>query len=287
MQRENFGKLCASLRQEVFDPRTGRVWSQEDLAKACNLGVGTIGQIERGEKVKLDNEILLSLALAFKMTNIERQRFFDLANTCQDSNYVKPKISLETVEYLKQLQQPFLLHDGLYRAIWMNHAFSEIYGLTQSYLDSIRDSDLTKYHIVRHIHDPNSPVREVYKHQIEHIELNNTLYWKYFSMGHRHNQLFNEIQSSLFESCPQFVYLWSSFHQQTFNKNIANLTRQYYSPHPHLGVLRYIGITTQLFKGECELFLVTLCPTDEKTLAVFNSLNGYGKGNVIACAPIK
>lgn len=281
MQRDDFGKLCASLRRDFFNILENRYWSQEDLAKASNLSVRIIGNIEQGKKASLDSEVLSNLAEAFCLTTIERQRFFALAHS---TNEIHDTIQLKHVtQDLETLQQPILLHDGLYKILKVNTAFLKIYGLTTEYLDSIPDDDPTKFHIVRHIHDSKSPIRKVYQTQIKSIELNNQIHWRYFSLAHRHKELFRSLQDELFEKCPEFSYAWRNLSYRLAQTDLINLKRCYNSLHPELGCLKYTGITSNISYADNEVFLVSLIPQDTRTHSIFDSLTKSPYFRLIDC----
>ena len=142
MQKEKFGKICASLRQDRFDPLKGRAWTQEDLAQISGLHPRIIGQIERGEKVKIDADVLRNLAQAFGLTTVEKQRFYTLAYVVDDA-LNDPDSIKNTITNAQKIKQPLLLHDGLYRIIKVNSAFLSIYGLTTEYLESVSYTHLT------------------------------------------------------------------------------------------------------------------------------------------------
>ncbi len=277
MLREEFGLVCASLRQDIIDPETGRSWSQTDLANACNLSIKIVGQIERGEKVNLDSETLLRFASVFQLTTVERNRFFSLATNIDRDNLVRAdqsfKIARESaISKMETFQSPVLLHDGFYRILAINSAYANVYGLTQTYLDSIDGGDPTKYHIARHIHDPSSPVREVYASKIKATEVNNVNYWRYLALGHRHSELYDQIQTWLVEAYPKFEFLWNELLHSDGENEQTDLLRGFEHNHPHLGNLKYNVVATQLFSAEDELFLTLLVPMDRQTYTVFNSL---------------
>ncbi len=277
MQKENFGIICASLRNDILNMAAGRNWSQQDLADATDLPLKVIGQIERGEKVNLHSELLICLADAFNLTTTERKRFFSLASDITNEEVARDDQSISTVfdatvQEAQQIRQPVLLHDGIYRIIGLNTAYMQTYGLTSDYLGSIPESDPTKYHFVRHIHDEESPVRHVYKSQIEKVEMNNAVYWRFLSIAHRHDPLFNEIQDKLLSQYPRFAYLWNSLSHRFESVDASSLLRNFYCNHPNLGLLRYLIVSTQLYSGERELFMTQLSPTDHQTFSMFNKL---------------
>lgn len=82
MDRKQFGKLVAALRKEQYDENGDR-YTQAMLAEVIlkqdrqtPLNDIVIGKIERGERTILDDQTLLNLANALKLTIGERRNFF-------------------------------------------------------------------------------------------------------------------------------------------------------------------------------------------------------------------
>lgn len=276
MKRENFGKVCASLRRDLIDWRAGRCYTQKALAELTGIPEKAVGQIERGEKVHLPDTYLLGLADAFKLTADERHRFFaaasgvareDIAPADQPDEGGRANL----IEHARTLLHPVLLHDGLYRIVGLNSAYAAVYGLTPDYLDSISDDDPTKYHIVRHIHDPASPVRRVYQEKIEAVERNNVIYWRYISLIHRHDSLFEQIQTRLLDRYKTFTAVWLTLQKRPFLPP-NTYTRNFIANHPLFEALTYTIFSTRLLSRGRELFMTTLLPASDDTQQLFYEL---------------
>ncbi len=277
MQRDEFGRVCASLRLDHINSTTGKPWNQADLAENCNLSPKIIGQIERGEKVNLDKETLLRLAEVFHLTTVERARFFAFASNVDQEEVPRPEQSIELVlerviKKMEAVQQPALLHDGYYRIVAINSAYMQVYGLTQTYLDSIPADDPTKYHIVRHIHDPESPVRAAYSRHLQQTEMNNLSYWRYLALGYRYTETYEHIQQRLIATYPKFARLWSEINHMVQKEDRINLLRAFEQTHPILGSISYTVLSNRIYAGEQELYLTLLVPTDPPTFSIFHDL---------------
>ncbi|MEM7801009.1 MAG: ABC transporter substrate-binding protein [Chloroflexota bacterium] len=273
MDKQIFGKICQSLRQDLFDLSKVKPYSQNDLAEATNIPVKVIGKIERGEKVNIDRDILNKLADAFNLTTVERNRFYLLINRNKDLIPEDKSYSFrEMLAYMGSAKIPVLLHDGLFRMLALNQAFFEIYGLTWEYLNDIPDDDLTKYHMVRHMHDPVSPVRATYRTQLEAVAWNNASYWRFLSLAYRHTPLFQQIQSTLLSSYAHFAYLWNGLNNPFPKNDMTGLIRPFSCIHPQWGRLEYSVISHQIYDGGGELFLSMMVPHSEQTLQLFSDL---------------
>ena len=280
MWNKKFGKICASLRHDKFNPIEGRVWSQQDLADASGLPVRLIGQIERGERAYLEDDIFECLAAAFNFTALEKRRFLSLKTHSLDEEGAKKtgdysKVITNMGVEIDAIQQPALLHDGLHRIVAINDSCKKIYGLTQVYFDSAPESDPTKFHLNRLIYDPSSPLRQIYNDQIEAIELQGVVYWKYLSLPYRHTQMFVDIQKKLLVSYPRFAQLWNSLAHEPIEENRVGLLRNLETKHPVFGDLKYAVISNQMDSEIDELFLILLIPTSAKTASAFCALTQH------------
>lgn len=90
MNRVDFGRLIASLRQEHEDADMV-VWSQERLAEEANQVIGAevfgkhvISKIERGKRL-LDQQTLQTLATALRLTSGEQKEFFLAASGADEA----------------------------------------------------------------------------------------------------------------------------------------------------------------------------------------------------------
>jgi transcriptional regulator with XRE-family HTH domain len=277
MQKENFGKICASLREDFYNFVEDRKWSQQDLADVVNLPARLIGQIERGEKTNLHGDLLASLADGFKLTHAERKRFFFLATDETSGELIKEDESIsiileQTLENVQNIRLPVLLHNGLYQIAGLNSAYMQVYGLTPEYLEQISDDDPTKYHVIRHIYEPDSPVRKNFGTRIEKIEMDNMILWRFLALAHRHDPQFSEIQKKLRSSIQNYGEHWSSLAGQDSSKKILNPIQSFQYKHPTLGFLRYLAISTSIYSGSRELYMSVLSPSDDQTSIVFNQL---------------
>ncbi|MCG2783912.1 MAG: helix-turn-helix domain-containing protein [Anaerolineae bacterium] len=75
MNRKEFGKLLAALRKSEHDEHF-RQLTQRQLACLTGISEQALGNIERGDKVSLEPELLLSLARALRLSTRERHEFY-------------------------------------------------------------------------------------------------------------------------------------------------------------------------------------------------------------------
>ena len=141
MVRKEFGSLVAALRKEQYDEGGERL-TQANLARLCQqldplspLSDVVIGKIERGERVNLDEQTLLNLADALKLTIGERRVFFLLA-TGLDHPQIYPSLEDDTavltqaLALLESIRLPALLLDRYLDIIAVNSLLLPMYQLS-------------------------------------------------------------------------------------------------------------------------------------------------------------
>lgn len=142
MNREEFGQLVAALRKEHFDDNGDRL-TQAKLAERVlaidpqtPLSSVVIGKIERGERTILDDQTLLNLADALKLTIGERREFFLLA-TGLDHPRIYPAedttaATLATVlTMLGDIRLPALLLDRYLDIVAANGLLLQLYQMSE------------------------------------------------------------------------------------------------------------------------------------------------------------
>jgi hypothetical protein len=142
MDRKQFGKLVAALRKEQYDDNGDR-YTQSKLADVIleqdpqtPLNEIVLGKIERGERTILDDQTLLNLADALKLTIGERRSFFMLA-TGLDHLQIYPavetagEILAPVLEMLGDIRLPALLLDRYLDVVAVNGLLLQLYQMSQ------------------------------------------------------------------------------------------------------------------------------------------------------------
>lgn len=70
MPPRKFGRLLAALRQEKFDPASGRRWSQKMLAQAAGLSPRIVASLQQGVKTKLETDTLWQITQALRLNTL-------------------------------------------------------------------------------------------------------------------------------------------------------------------------------------------------------------------------
>lgn len=132
--------MVKSLRLEHFNPVTGHSWTQKDLAQAANLSEDIVSKIERGKRVTLDSDVLLSLGQAFNLTPAEQWAFFSAATDVDDPRLPPDTTCIQSIlehlwSNLTRIRQPTYLFDSCYDLIGLNASLMAFYGLVEGDVD--------------------------------------------------------------------------------------------------------------------------------------------------------
>lgn len=149
MDKVKFGGIVKSLRTEHIDYSSGGTWTQKHLAKAANLSEVVIGNIERGEKVKIEGYEVVGLADALKLSAMERVEFFAAATDIEkkddtinkDQPQSDPGID-EIWKVLSTIKSPAYLADPFFNLIGINRNMMTFHGVTDLMLDSLIETEL-------------------------------------------------------------------------------------------------------------------------------------------------
>jgi transcriptional regulator with XRE-family HTH domain len=133
MDRREFGKLISVLRKERYDLVAGRGWTQKQLADRTGLSERVIANIERGDKVILDGDILGRLATAFALNALERQEFVALAAgaALDDWGVAAPIAAVreQVLQVAAELRLPCFVCDDFYNVMAANRPALVLYDL--------------------------------------------------------------------------------------------------------------------------------------------------------------
>ncbi len=141
MQRDDFGKIVASLREDLG-------LTQPQMADLAGIPFHVLSHIERGKKSNLSPEILVALADVLQLTTCERRQFFlaasgvginemvrpDLPHTSSDTaNPEKELAKLQNVA--NQLQVPAFVIDPFYDFVMVNRPMLALFKVNQPLID--------------------------------------------------------------------------------------------------------------------------------------------------------
>jgi transcriptional regulator with XRE-family HTH domain len=215
MQRNTFGQIVASLRKERRDPRTGRPWTQQQLATASRLSLRIIANLEQGKKATLDGAMLESLAAALQLTTLERREFFTLAIDLEDGSAAAPVYDVtaadaELLELFAGLYQPAFLYDDYFDILAANPAALTLHAIEPGWLQSLAGEG-ERPNFLHVIFAPDSPMRRSMQAGWRMLALRNLHQFRAMALRHRHTTRWHDLMVQL-RMLPDFSAYWEETH---------------------------------------------------------------------------
>jgi len=279
MQRNAFGQIVASLRKGRRDPRTGRPWTQQQLAEASRLSLRIIANLEQGKKATLDGAMLESLAAALQLTTLERREFFTLAIDLEDGIASAPVYDVtaadaELLELFASLYQPAFLYDDYFDILAANVAALTLHTIEPGWLQSLAGEG-ERPNFLHVIFAPDSPMRRSMQDGWRMLALRNLHQFRAMALRHRHTTRWHDLMAQL-HMLPDFSAYWEETHfDQT---DVYSRLRQHHYVHPLVGELRYSVMANTVYRPVVHRHLTALLPLDEHTFAVFAALRNAKPG---------
>jgi transcriptional regulator with XRE-family HTH domain len=277
MDREEFGELIASLREELG-------WTQAQLAERVDADNATISNMERGAKKHFDPDLLHSLANAFGLTRAERQQFFLAASGLDEKKMMRPvdgyspERSYDAAEQLEglihlvgRMRIPCFLVDVYQEIIAANAIIMELLKFPVDKVEELRKipGGLTAVWLV---HGEGGPVQATASEQWETFAINNLRVFRESSLRYRARPYFKYLMQAFRDPAkyPTFDRYWRLL--STLEEDEEAGANQYAYTHPDHGRLAYHVFSSLNTTPYGELYVYQLMPTDEHTTDTFEDL---------------
>jgi transcriptional regulator with XRE-family HTH domain len=285
VRRETFGKIVAALRKERFDPIQGRAWTQKHLAQTANLSERLVANIERGDKVNLEGDILAGLADAFSLSTLERHEFYALAAEVTEEHAVNASHNPQQVReqvftVIDNLRQPAFVYDDYFDIVAANSASLALHGIPVDWLLNMAARHGAA-NFMQVIFAPDSPMRRSMARNWEGLAGGNMAQFRAMSLRHRHTRRFRTLFTRLC-ALPDFLVFWSSTQQA--QTDIASRMRVHNYPHPEYGRLFYSVFAVTSYSFDNHLHVTALMPLDDMTASVFSELHAQRPRHVLHLA---
>jgi len=273
MQREEFGRLMAALRRENIDLQAGKVWTQKMLAEKANLSERTIGQIEQGEKMNMEPQVLAQLAHALGLTSMERRALYAAAaevDINQRAGFSKSPetILAELLAAINGVCLPAFIYDAYNNVIAMNAIIRALAILPISLIESGGDSP-GGFNLLRYYFAPESPYKTLLSADWTKFALRAVQHFRAASLPYRHTERFVALFKDLCQY-PLFQDFWAR--TKYASEDIYYRWEKIAYHHPNLGPLAYIITESLTLTGREELYFVTYVPGDRQTLLTLDRL---------------
>jgi transcriptional regulator with XRE-family HTH domain len=270
MNRKDFGQLVAALRREHLDDE-GKQWTQERLALEAEVDLDVLGNIERGKRVLLKSEVLLSLATALRLTNEERKEFFLAAHQFDEQEAVSQATDLDAthhqlVERVAHASLPCYLIDVYCDILSCNQIVLNLLGLTPEHLRVTDDHPITAANMMRFVFSPAFDQREIIANWHQYAYQNITIF-RTLSLRYRNSSYFQRLITEL-RKWPLFRRYWFKLYDDVDRDPVID-NETIVSNTPQWGALSYFSASVTAMTTAGPLVLYVYVPADQATTEVF------------------
>ena len=290
MDRKEFGKLIAALRQDMD-------WTQFNLAEYSGIDLAVISQIERGAKKHVEPEMLVQLANTFHLTTLERREFFfaatgitlhqimrqpsaALATDTMDANKTLSKM----ISLVGQLRVPAFLLDVYSDVLAINHIAAAFFQIPDSMLKTA-PSIPGGYSAIRLMFGRDLAARSRINENWDEYALGSMRFFREVSLRYRAKPYFQYLMRAFRNPAeyPLFDRYWKLVSSVKQDRE-ANVDLFDYG-HLDFGHLRYATATSVSYTLHGELLLNQYLPLDDNTSYLFDQLSVQCGQGALRLAP--
>lgn len=286
MQRKEFGRLVAALRQELG-------WTQAQLAHKARLDLALVSQVERGVKSLLDAGLLVKLADAFQLTTLERKEFFFASTGIEARQIVRSPVrevpaaeqSLHRMmDLVGKLRIPAFLLDAYTDVLAINFTAFTFFQIP---LEMLAGAGAIPggMNALRLVFGKDLAVHSHFLTNWEYYALSTMRFFREASLCYRASPYFQYLMKAFRDPLeyPLFERYWRMV--SSVEQDRDGTYERFDYDHDVFGHLSYAVATTVCITPEGELYLNQYIPTDDTTWETFNRLAAQSGSGVIPGAP--
>lgn len=275
---KKFGKLIEKLRTERLDI-DNRIWTRQLLAKKTKgkLNATLIGNAERGDKVIIVPDALMSLAEALEMNTEERKEFCIAASWVESHQIASPrqdpqKILEHVKDTISQLYAPGYVIDQYSDIIAMNEAVAQFFNLEEMKPPlSHWKNNSTPINIMDVIFG-HLATRLTSNHHLESFITRTIKVFRIRSLRYRIEPYYDILIKRLYDTYPSFRRFWEEakyYHEEDYFQGKPIFDK--FSPH------QFVTFTIPFLTKYGNLEVVSFVPTNEVTYQTFGKIiDQYG-----------
>jgi len=270
-EAKKFGRLVAALRQELvfWDQSVMKSWSRDKLASETKISRYTIRDIENGNKSHINDDEIVALANALKLTTQERIEFVLAASFVKNKEIVqlpyqdnlKPLPLL--IDRLRGTHLPLYISDVYGDVIAVNDVIVHFYGVPTYVLDSGLGGKVSKFNMMRFVFD--KLFREILGERWEIDVKSNVQYFRGESLRYRATKYWQETFGELLD-LDDFPRIWQGINYEEDNFSDVH---PYKFTHPTYGVVSYYATVSTTTTHWGNLRSVVYVPNND------NARNGF------------
>ena len=290
MNRKRFGKLIASLRQDLD-------WTQFQLSEYSGIDLAVISQIERGVKKQIQPELLVRFANSFQLTTLERRELMLAATGIDTAQIVRQRsaaIDTDSQDAARSLAQMMDLLGRLRIPAFLLDVYSDVLAANPSAftffqvpMDMVQSAASVPagYNSVRLVFGKNLAQRTHFRTNWEAYAVESMRSFRELSLRYRAEPYFRYLINAFRNPVeyPLFNRYWKIVSSTESDRN-ANYARFVYD-HDMFGHLEYAATTTTCLTAYGELMLTQYFPTDERTAQAFAQILEQSGSGAIRYAP--
>lgn len=283
MDWREFGLLIRHLRFELAEAEMRKI-TQEDLDRRCGFPLGTVGRIERGDMRRLDQQHLVALANAFRLTQLERREFFLAANGVPTEEIYRYPGAPSPEEELKILLSnlgnfpyPAFIVDSYADLVVGHRGALALFGVTAELLTRARQYQDVVPNLIYYIFRPDFHFESFFPEPGDWFRLAvaNVQAFRRMSLRYRIRPYWDYLMHRFQNDDPR---LWSNFRifwlQAEMRRDWdGNANRRYRLRHPQWGPLDYIAVMSEEGTAHGPLYITIYVPQDDHTYQVFKQLD--------------
>jgi len=285
MNSKKFGKLIAILRKEQHDEHNCP-YTQARLAYEAKATASVISNIERGEKISLEPELLLNLANAFQLSTREREEFFLAAMGISQQETPRTDCDAEAafetaVTVIKNLSVPAFVVDHYDNILAANQIILALFTYSEK-LRSVAEQLFAGYNVMRFVFSKQSLFSNTIMRNREPYLLQSVHFFRAITLPSRANPYYQRMMET-FNTDPDMSPFRSYYAQSAhiredylFESSLATLQ------HPEFGELNFYSPSITPITTACgNLYLISYLPASAATAEAFASLAKTYWGNVV------
>lgn len=280
MDRVKFGQIVKSLRAEHLDHASGGRWTQGHLAAVAGLTEVIVGNIERGERTKLESDEIAGLADALRLTTLERQAFFAAATDVDEDDKTadlsEPDSAFDHVwNILSTTQLPAYLTDPLGNVVGINRIMMAFHGVSDQLFDNAIETDIG-VNVLALIFRQGAVMRQSMGMKWDAIARANVQQFRFMALPYRYSKNFEEILSHMYKQ-PDFLRLWAET-RTTPRMDFFSQLRYYDYAHAIHGDICYVATLSTVVTAHGNLYLTNHIPCNAETLTKFTKISEVEHG---------
>jgi len=291
MNPKHFGKLLAHLRKEQYD-ETGQPYTQKYLAQRIGVSPAVISNLERGEKITLEPDILPRLADALRMSMRERREFLLAAARIEEQDMLScttEESLASALNVLKTLALPAFLVDTYDNILAVNPSILTLFEYSDSLIQQAGQR-FAGYNVLRFVFSTNSPFRSSLLNERESYLLQSIAFFRAITLPWRATSYYARLMTA-FKTEPEMQPFCAALAQNASPGQDAvfedkSVTLQ----HQRFGQIKfYSPPLAEIPSPAGSLHLIAYLPADQPTGRVFARLarQNYGQITLLESFPVE